>query len=60
VSDRQPFDGWHFTSFVVPISGPNSAARWWESVPLARSLSPPDPDPLSVLRLVDRYYVNYE
>ena len=44
VSDGQPFDGWHFTSFVVPNYGPNSAVRWWKFVPLARSLSPPDPD----------------
>jgi hypothetical protein len=44
VSDRQPFDGWHFTSFVVPNRGPNSAVRWWKSVPLARSLFPPDPE----------------
>jgi hypothetical protein len=60
VSDRRPFDGWHFTSFAVPNCGPNSAVRWMGSVPLARPLSPPDPDPLSVLFLVDRCYVNYD
>ena len=52
VSDRPPHDGWHFTSFVVTDRGPNSAARWRSSVPLARPLSPPDPNPLSVLRLI--------
>jgi hypothetical protein len=52
VSDRPPLDGWHSTSFVVTDRGPNSAARWRSSVPLARPLSPPDPNPLSVLRLI--------
>ena len=52
MSDRPPLDGWHFTSFVVTDRGPNSAARWRSSVPLARPLSPPDPNPLSVLRLI--------
>lgn len=52
VSDRPPHDGWHFTSFVVTDRGPNSAARWRSSVPLARPLSPPDLNPLSVLRLI--------
>ena len=52
VSDRPPYDGWHFTSFVVTDRGPNSAARWRSSVPLARPLSPPDPNHLSVLRLI--------
>jgi hypothetical protein len=52
VSDRSPLDGWHFTSFVVTDRGPNSAARWRSSVPLARPLSPPDSNPLSVLRLI--------
>ena len=52
MSDRSPLDGWHFTSFVVTDRGPNSAARWRSSVPLARPLSPPDPNPLSVLRLI--------
>jgi hypothetical protein len=52
VSDRPPLDGWHFTSFVVTDRGPNSAARWRSSVPLARPLSPPDPNPLSVLRFI--------
>ncbi len=52
VSDRPPLDGWHSTSFVVTDRGPNSAARWRSSVPLARPLSPPDPNPLSGLRLI--------
>ena len=52
MSDRSPLDGWHSTSFVVTDRGPNSAARWRSSVPLARPLSPPDPNPLSVLRLI--------
>jgi hypothetical protein len=52
VSDRPPHDGWHSTSFVVTDRGPNSAARWRSSVPLARPLSPPDPNPLSGLRLI--------
>ena len=52
MSDRPPLDGWHFTSFVVTDRGPNSAARWRSSVPLARPLSPPDPNPLSVLRFI--------
>ncbi len=52
MSDRPPLDGWHFTSFVVTDRGPNSAARWRSSVPLARPLSPPDSNPLAVLRLI--------
>jgi len=47
------FDGRHFTSSPVPCSGPNSAARRKESVPLARPLIPPL---LSHLALVSKSY----
>jgi len=54
------FDGRHFTSSPVPCSGPNSAARRKESVPLARPLIPPLLSHLAVRQIVGRYYVNYE
>jgi len=45
---------WRLALHVIVVTdrGPNSAARWRSSVPLARPLSPPDPNPLAVLRLI--------